>query len=142
MAESSNSGAWTAIGIVGGLIAGSLFTYIVFKSREPQPPQTPALQTSFQTSTMHPIDVDTLRQMSAEIQNLSKLVAQLSQENSALNIQLAATREVKPQVEAPKITPITTTAYKNNEKWQIERGKDGFIKSFNVIRDAKTNAAG
>ncbi len=29
--------------------------------------------------------------------------------------------------------------YKNNEKWQIERGPDGRIKSLNVIRDAKVN---
>lgn len=33
----------------------------------------------------------------------------------------------------------TEKTYKNNEKWQIERGPDGRIKSLNVIRDAKVN---
>lgn len=141
MAEQSNSGAWVAVGIVSGVIAGSLLTYIAVKSRESQPLQT--LQA--QTSTMHPVDVDTLRQMWAEIQNLSKLVQSLTQENTALKIQLAAAREVKPPViESAKTQtpPITTTAYKNNEKRIYERGKDGFIKSINIIRDAKVNAAG
>lgn len=139
MAESSNSGAWAAIGIVGGFFAGSLITYIVFRSRESEPPRT--LQA--QTSTMHPVDVDTLKQMWAEIQSLSKRVQSLSDENSALKIQLAAAREVKPPViEAAKIPPMTTTAYKNNEKRVYVRGKDGFITSIDIIRDAKVNAAG
>lgn len=140
MAEQSNSGAWVVIGVVGGIVVGSLFTYFVFKSRE----QPPSIQHA-QTSTMHSIDVDALRQMWAEMQNLSKHVLSLSEENSALKIQLAAARDIRPQtVEAPKPqTPLTTTtAYKNNEKRVYERGKDGFIKSINIIRDAKVNAAG
>jgi hypothetical protein len=35
---------------------------------------------------------------------------------------------------------VPTTTYKNNEKWVVERGDDGFIKSLNVVRDAKVNA--
>ena len=30
------------------------------------------------------------------------------------------------------------TSYKNNEKWEIVRGKNGFISNISVLRDAKT----
>lgn len=136
MAEQSNSGALVAVGIGVGLLVGTIFTYIVFKSRDAQP---------VQTAMMHPVDAETLRQMSAEVANLSKLVTSLTQENSALKIQLAAARDVKPQIlEAPKIQmpSSATSTYKNNEKRIYERGRDGFIKSIHIVRDAKVNAAG
>ena len=33
----------------------------------------------------------------------------------------------------------SNTIYKNNEKWEINRGADGRIKSLNIIRDVKKN---
>lgn len=33
--------------------------------------------------------------------------------------------------------PPQSSQYKNNERWTIERGKDGSIKSLNVTRDAR-----
>jgi len=42
---------------------------------------------------------------------------------------------------APITTPVATsvinTGYKNDEKWIIERGTDGHIKSLQIARDAK-----
>ena len=33
----------------------------------------------------------------------------------------------------------TNMLYKNNESWEIIRGKDGFISRLNVLRDVKLN---
>lgn len=38
---------------------------------------------------------------------------------------------------APIVAPMVNTGYKNDEKWVIERGKDGHIRSLQVVRDAK-----
>lgn len=60
-----------------------------------------------------------------------------------LNIYPTIREEVMhPKVpELPAVIESTAaTTYKNNEKWVVERGDDGFIKSLNVVRDAKVNA--
>jgi regulator of replication initiation timing len=90
--------------------------------------------------------MDVFKQMLTEIQNMNKLMQSLSEENSQLRAQLGTCREVKPMAatmhEASKVqAPLTTTStYKNNEKRVYERGKDGFIKSITIVRDAKVNA--
>ncbi len=112
MAENSNNGAWLGVGIGLGVIIGGLFMLAIIKSREQS---TPAVQSM----------------------NLPP----------PLNIYPVIREEVMPPkvpelpgvIESSQSHPAATT-YKNNEKWVVERGDDGFIKSLNVVRDAKVNA--
>ena len=52
-------------------------------------------------------------------------------------------QSLQPNLIAQPITqqPVQTnnTLYKNNESWEIIRGKDGFISKLNVLRDVKLN---
>lgn len=115
MAENSNNGAWFGAGMGLGIVIGGLFMWAIIRS---QVQSTPAMQSM----------------------NLPP----------PLNIYPVIREEVihpKPPelpgvIDAPLVqsypAPVATT-YKNNEKWEVERGEDGFIKSLNVIRDAKVN---
>ncbi len=43
----------------------------------------------------------------------------------------------QPNLSVPIVAPMVNTGYKNDEKWVIERGTDGHIKSLQIVRDAK-----
>ncbi len=116
MAE--DSGGWFGLGLGLGILIGGFFTALILKSRETQAAQTQTMQPVYQSSPI----------------NLYHVIKE--------QVEQVKVQEAKVQIpEAPKppaIEPITT--YKNNEKWVIERGEDGSIKSLNVVRDARVNA--
>jgi hypothetical protein len=183
MAEQTNSGTWTVIGIGVGVTIGLLIGYVVLKSQENK---SVAVTSSTTSNDYSARDSSINREMFAEIQRLNGLIQTLSMENAELKLGLnisqnsvAANQEtkvlnklirtlamenaelkrrpgiyqnatatanqetkepkVKEQVQAT-IEPRTITTYKNNEKLVYERGKDGRVKSINIIRDAKVNA--
>lgn len=119
MVEQSDSGGWFGLGMGLGILIGGFFTAIILKSRETQ---------AAQTQTMQPVHL----------------------QSPPINLYPVIREEVKPPMqvqeakvqipEAPKPPAIEQITYKNNEKWVIERGEDGSIKSLNVVRDAKVNA--
>ncbi len=114
MAE--DSGGWFGLGLGLGILIGGFFTALILKSRETQAAQTQTMQPPVY---LQPSPINLYPVIKEQVEP----------------------REAKVQIpEAPKppaIEPITT--YKNNEKWVIERGEDGSIKSLNVVRDAKVN---
>ncbi len=122
MAENSNNGAWFGAGLGLGVIIGGLFMWAIIKSQQSQA-QAPAMQSMNLQPQPPPI-------------NIYPVIRE-----EALH---PAAPELPGIIEAPVVQSPSTVApaitYKNNEKWVVERGDDGFIKSLNVVRDAKTNA--
>jgi len=122
MAENSNNGAWFGAGLGLGVVIGGLFMWAIIKSQQSQAP-VPALQSMNLQPQPPPINIYPV-------------------------IREEAVRYEAPElpgvIEAPKVQSqpevASTTTYKNNEKWVVERGDDGLIKSLNVVRDAKVNA--
>lgn len=120
MVENSNNGAWFGAGLGLGVVIGGLFMWAIIKSQQSQAP-VPALQSmNFQPPPI----------------NIYPVIREEAVHYKA--------PELPGIIEAPKVQSqpavASTTTYKNNEKWVVERGDDGFIKSLNVVRDAKVNA--
>lgn len=122
MAENSD-GAWFGAGLGLGVVIGGLFMWAIIKSQQSQTPaqSTPALQ----SMNLQPPPI-----------NIYPVIREEAVHYKA--------PELPGIIEAPKVQSqpavASTTTYKNNEKWVVERGDDGFIKSLNVVRDAKVNA--
>ena len=122
MAEQNNSGAWLGIGLGLGVLIGGLFTYIFIKSGQQPPAQTLTMQPPYPQSYQPP----------------------------AINVYPVIKEEWKPSTgiqtqvipSGSPAVPMEITAYKNNERWEIERSKDGAIKGINVIRDVKADVTG
>ena len=137
MAQDGNSDH-TLLGIGIGIIIGSLFAFLILRER--QAPAAP------QTQAMPAIDASIFRQFIEDIQRLSE-------ENAMLKYQLSRPLSVSYPVPAPATetrvvetpkspqapAPIESTAYKNNERWEIDRSKDGSIKGIKVMRDVKVD---
>lgn len=134
MADNSSNSAWLGLGLGVGIIVGGFFTFLILRERE-QPVQQ-AVQTMQPT-----FDMNVFQQMTAEAQRMSAEIQRLTQENATLKAQLlyqSQPREVKTQIPETLKAPAIET-YKNSEKWVLEYGKDGEIKSLDIIRDAKLN---
>lgn len=121
MAESSDNGAWFGAGLGLGVVIGGLFMWAIIKSQQSQ--TTPALQSMNLHTRPPPINVYPVIREEAVHPNAPELPRVIE----------APGVQSHPEV-------ASTTTYKNNEKWVVERGDDGFIKSLNVVRDAKVNA--
>lgn len=123
MAEQNNSGAWLGVGLGLGVFIGSLFTYIILKGQQSQPPP--------QTLTMQPQYPQPYQPPAINVYPIMK-----EEWKPTTGIQT----QVVPS--APPAVPVEITAYKNNEHWEIERSKDGAIKGINVVRDVKADVTG
>lgn len=111
MAEDKGYSAWLGILTLGvGIIIGGALVYIII--RKPS---------SLSTSTMYKEYQDL--KIPENLGNIPQPVLSVHNDTVLNDI-------VHSDIEK---------TYKNNEKWQIERGPDGRIKSLNVIRDAKVN---
>lgn len=121
MAENSSNGAWFGAGMGLGVVIGGLFMWAIIRSQQSQGQGTPALQSMGINPQPPPV-------------NIYPVIRE--------EVVHPKVPELPGVIEAPKVQPdaASTTTYKNNEKWEVERGDDGFIKSLNVVRDAKVNA--
>lgn len=118
MVEQSDSGGWFGLGLGLGILIGGFFTAIILKSKE-----IPAAQTQTMQPYLQPPPINVYPVIKEQVKPPMQV------------------QEAKVQIpEAPKPPIIEQITYKNNEKWVIERGEDGSIKSLNVVRDAKVNA--
>ncbi|MDP2755402.1 MAG: hypothetical protein Q8P40_13575 [Nitrospirota bacterium] len=127
MAENSNNDAWFGAGLGLGVVIGGLFMWAIIKSQQSQAPaqSTPAMQSMNLHPPPPPINIYPVIREEAVHLKVPELPGVIE----------------APGVQSPHEPAIApTTTYKNNEKWVIERGDDGFIKSLNVVRDAKVNA--
>lgn len=113
MAENSNNGAWLGVGIGLGVIIGGLFMWAIIKSQQPCPPAVQSMNIPPPLNIYPVIREEAVHPKAPELPGV---------------------------IEAPPVQTAATT-YKNNEKWVVERGDDGFIKSLNVVRDAKFNVS-
>lgn len=75
-----------------------------------------------------------MQQLEFQLQQYRQM-AQLAQQK--VQSQMASQHHVTSQMTSPIQQPVLNTGYKNDEKWLIERGKDGHIKSLQIVRDAK-----
>jgi 3,4-dihydroxy-2-butanone 4-phosphate synthase len=94
MAEQTNSGTWTAIGMGLSFAIGILITYIILKPNG----NTPAVVTTSTTGNEYPAreyaaDTSINREMFAEIQRLNGLIQALSMENAELKLGLNISRD-------------------------------------------------
>lgn len=121
MAEQNDSGAWLGVGIGIGVIMGGLFTYIILKGQ--QQAQT------VQTQMMQP----TPQAYQPPAVNVYPIIKEEWKPSTGMQTQV-----ISPE---PRAAPMEITAYKNNERWEIERTKDGAIKGINVVRDVKTDVS-
>lgn len=127
MAENSNNDAWFGAGLGLGVVIGGLFMWAIIKSQQSQAPaqSTPAMQSMNLQPQPPPINIYPVIREEAVHLKAPELPGVIE----------------APGVQSPHEPAIApTTTYQNNEKWVIERGDDGFIKSLNVVRDAKVNA--
>ena len=147
--SNSNNTNLMIIGIVSSIIGG-LIVYYLLKSKS-------------QTNTLHPsqyllaqakyneILEDKLVNIESQLGEMKKLSFDLTQTQTK-TLQNIIQTPVQPQIQYLQVptqqnnqqqpiinTPIENTLYKNNESWEIFRGKDGFISKLNVLRDVKTN---
>ncbi len=127
--ENSNNGVWFGAGLGLGVVIGGLFMWAIIKSQQSQAPaqSTPAMQSMNLQPYPPPPPINIYPVIREEAVHLKA---------PELPGVIEATGVQSPHQTAA----ASTTTYKNNEKWVVERGDDGFIKSLNVVRDAKVNA--
>jgi len=137
MTENSNNGVWFGAGLGLGVIIGGLFMWAIIKSQQSQAP-APALAPAQSTPVMQ--SINPYPQPPLPPINIYPVIRE-----EAIPIRYKVP-ELQGVIEAPVIqsphqpAAAPTTTYNNNEKWAVERGEDGYIKSLNVVRDAKINA--
>ncbi len=110
------------IGIISSIIGGLIVYYL--------------LKPKITVASLQPINI------SSQIENrLDNIEQRLSQQQSSLLIQQPPQQlhQQSSQQLLQQLPQQANTLYKNNESWEIIRGKDGFISKLNVIRDVKTN---
>ena len=149
MAENSNNGVWFVAGLGLGVFIGGLFMCAIIKSQQSlaqaQALITPAMQSmDFKTP---PINIYPILREEA-VHHLRPPLMPLPLKLPILREDAVHHKvpELQGVIEAPVIqsphqpAAAPTTIYNNNEKWAVERGEDGYIKSLYVVRDAKVNA--
>ena len=125
MTENSNNGVWLVAGLGLGVFIGGLFMCAIIKSQQSQ---AQALSTAaMQSMDFKPPPI-----------NIYPILWEEAVHHKAPELQGVIEAPVIQSPHQPAAAPTTT--YNNNEKWAVERGEDGYIKSLNVVRDAKINA--
>lgn len=122
--DDSKSQNYNLKSILTGLAIGAIIVYLFMKSRPPTTQQIQPMKYLEMQATYNNILEEKLSTIEAQLQKLQKLQNQTSHPSQT---------QSQPQ------TPIENTLYKNNESWEVFRGKDGFISKLSVLRDVKTN---
>ena len=117
----------SSLTLIIGIALGAFIVYMFLKNKTSTP--SPQIQT-FNSSSMEN-RLDSIEQQLQQIQQI-----QLQQLNSPS--QQIQTQPIQ-QIQQPIQQTNTNMLYKNNESWEIVRGKDGFISKLNVLRDVKLN---
>lgn len=73
------------------------------------------------------------------LKSTNKLQPQLQTFNQLQSLQQPTPQPISQQSIIQQPVQTNNTLYKNNESWEIIRGKDGFISKLNVLRDVKLN---
>ena len=133
------------IGVVSSLIGG-LIVYYLLKNKMSSPQAVPSLHPSVYLDAQgkyNEILEEKLINIESQLHEMKQIKLNSLQEQIPPPTQ--SSTQPSTQLSNPLINNNNNsnnnnnTLYKNNESWEIFRGKDGFISKLNVLRDVKTN---
>lgn len=148
MSESDNKNIYNylLIGIIGSIIGGTIVYYVI--ERRYQKYTYSLQQHNLQLQNNKQEKILKLQERMQKMQeNIQKLETQLQlNQPNQIRSQLQAQPQPQPQPQSrPQPQQISTSEqkspidsnYKNDERWEITRNKEGYLTSIRVIRDAK-----
>lgn len=137
MDEDKRSGYGPGVGVLifgVGLLFGGFLVYLIMKNSQMSSVLSPPVSTpSLSQPLLYP---QTISSQVAPQAVYSQVAPSQATPHYVMPSQVVPSQVMSSHA-VPNLQQEQEKVYKNNEKWVVERGPDGRIKSLSVIRDAK-----